>query len=75
MAQAVSRQPLTAETRFQPHFRPYGICGRQSGTGTGFSVRTSVFHCHYHFVNSTHTFHHQRYIPYQLTFVAKKTLK
>jgi hypothetical protein len=42
MAQAVSRQPLTAETRVRSRVNPYGICGRQSGTGTGFSTSSSV---------------------------------
>jgi hypothetical protein len=36
MAQAVSRRPLTAEARFRSRVSIYGICGGQSGTGTGF---------------------------------------
>jgi hypothetical protein len=44
MAQAVSRRPLTAEARV----RPCGICGGQSGTGTGISPSTSVFPCQFH---------------------------
>jgi hypothetical protein len=43
MAQVVSRRPLTAKTRVNP----CGICGRLSGTGTGFSPSSSVFRCHY----------------------------
>jgi hypothetical protein len=37
MAQAVSRRPLTAGAQVRVRVGPYGICGGQSGTGTGFS--------------------------------------
>jgi hypothetical protein len=47
MAQAVSRWPLTAEARFRSRVSPCGICGRQSGTGTGFSPSTSIFPCQF----------------------------
>jgi hypothetical protein len=43
MAQVVSRQPLTVEARVNP----CGICGGQSGTGTGISRSSSVFPCQY----------------------------
>jgi hypothetical protein len=39
MAQVVSCQPLTTEAWVSP----CGICSEQSGTGTGFSVSSSVF--------------------------------
>jgi hypothetical protein len=42
MAQAVSRRPVTAESRVHHGVGPCGICGGQSGTGTGFSPSTSV---------------------------------
>ena len=48
MAQAVSRRPLTAETRIRSQASPCGICGAQSGTATGFSTSTSVFHSQFH---------------------------
>jgi hypothetical protein len=47
MAQVVSRRPLTAETRVRVRVNPCGICGGQSGTGTGFSPSSSVFPCQY----------------------------
>jgi hypothetical protein len=48
MAQVVSRRPLTAEARVRARVNSYGICGGQSGTGTGFSPSSSVFPCQYH---------------------------
>jgi hypothetical protein len=47
MAQVVSRQPLTAEARVRARVNVCGICGGQSGTGTGFSPSSSVFPCQY----------------------------
>jgi hypothetical protein len=38
MAEVVSSRPLTTEARVSP----YGICGAQSSTGTGFSPKYSV---------------------------------
>jgi hypothetical protein len=37
MAQAVSHRPLTAQAWIRARVNPYGICGGQSGTGTGIS--------------------------------------
>jgi hypothetical protein len=48
MAQAVSRRPVTVETWVRAWVSPYGTCGGQSGTETGFSPSSSVFPCQYH---------------------------
>ena len=48
MAQTVSSRPLTAEARVLYRVSPCGICGGQSGTGTGFSRVTSGFPCQFH---------------------------
>jgi hypothetical protein len=42
MTQAVSCRPLTAEAQTQSKAILRGICGGQSGTGTGFCQSTSV---------------------------------
>jgi hypothetical protein len=46
MAQVVSRRPLTMEAWVRARVNPCGICGGQSGTGTGFSPSSSVLPCH-----------------------------
>jgi hypothetical protein len=43
MAQVVSRRSLTAEARIRARVNPCGICGGQSGTGTGFFLRVIRF--------------------------------
>jgi hypothetical protein len=42
VAQAVSRRPVTAEIWVTVRVSPCGICGGQSGTGTGLSSSSSV---------------------------------
>jgi hypothetical protein len=49
MAQAVSHRLLTAEARVRIPVNPCGICGGQSGSGTGFSLSSSVFSYQYIF--------------------------
>ena len=47
LAQVVSCQPLTAEAWVHSQASLCGICGGQSGIGTGFSPNTVVFPCQY----------------------------
>jgi hypothetical protein len=48
MDQAVSHLPLAAEAQVRDRVNPCGICGGQSGTGTGFTPTSSFFLCLYH---------------------------
>jgi hypothetical protein len=48
IGQVVSRRLLTADALVRSRGNPCGICGGQSGTGTGFSPSSSVFPCQYH---------------------------
>jgi hypothetical protein len=50
IAQAVSGRLLTAEDRFHSQVNACGICGGQSGTGTGVCPNFSIFASKY---NST----------------------
>jgi hypothetical protein len=42
-AQAVRHRHLTAKARVRPQTSPWGICGGESGSGTGYSPCTSAF--------------------------------
>ena len=48
MTKAVSHRPLTMKYRVRSRVSPRGICGGQSGTGTGVPPSTSVFLCQFH---------------------------
>jgi hypothetical protein len=48
MTQGVICRTLTAETRVRAQVNLCGICGGQSGTGTGISPGSSAFSCQYH---------------------------
>jgi hypothetical protein len=48
MAKAVSRRPLTTETRVRTLFSPCGISGEHIDTEKGFYTRSSGFPCQHH---------------------------
>jgi hypothetical protein len=61
MAQPVSRQLTTVEAQVQSKASPCGICGGQSGTGTGFSPSTLVFLDHGPSTNALSSFIYHHY--------------
>jgi hypothetical protein len=48
------RRPFTAEAQARARVSPCGICGEQSGNGTGFSPCCSGFSCQYHVTVAIH---------------------
>jgi hypothetical protein len=48
MSPAINRRPLSAETRVYAWVSSFGICGRQSGTGAGFSPRCAALLCQFY---------------------------
>jgi len=66
LAQVVSHHSLTAEAH-NSQASLCGICGGQSGTGTGFSLGTVVFPCHYHPVSTPYSLNNLSLMLYNLT--------
>ena len=56
VGQAVSRRALTAQDQVRSQLSPREICGRKSGTRTGFSPSTSGFPCQHHSTNAPYSF-------------------
>jgi hypothetical protein len=52
MAQVVSHQPVTVETWIQSQASPCRISDRQNGTGTGFTLRLSVYQMFHTYISS-----------------------
>jgi hypothetical protein len=57
MAQAVNHRSLTSKSQVRARVIPCGICGGQSGTGTGFSPSWSVVTCQYNFTIALRAHH------------------
>jgi hypothetical protein len=51
---AASNWPLTTEPQLESQDIPFGICGTQSGNGTGFSLGALVFPNQYNSTNLPH---------------------
>jgi hypothetical protein len=52
----VSLQSLTTEVRFQSQSSPYGICGKDCGTGTGFFPIIVVYSCQYYSIIAPYSY-------------------
>jgi hypothetical protein len=63
MAQAVRRQPVTAEDLVRSQVSPCGICSGQSGTGTGFPLSISFHRCSITRKNEKETNHLLHSVP------------
>ena len=63
MISVVSRRPLTVEKRLRSQVSSCGICGGQSGTGTGFSPSISNFPCPYRYTDAPTSLIH---LPWKL---------
>jgi hypothetical protein len=71
VARVVSRRPLTAKSRVRDRVNLCGICGGQSGTGTGFSLSSSVLPCQYHSAVALHT--HIIWVMDNISFIASSS--
>ena len=55
MALAIGRRTLTKGARVRSQANQCEICGRQNGTGTGFSPSATVLSCQYHYTNGPYS--------------------
>jgi hypothetical protein len=59
----LSHWSLTVESQVQFEATSHGFCSGQSDNGTGLSLRTSLFPCLFHFINTPHSvIYHQHYV-------------